>query len=185
MMSMERKRPGLLELIRGAVERLEQIGALVRVKENPNLSYEAQFYSIRELEVYLDLVTFLAEGFDKLYAGGVSLQSQGLLALRESVRARVPSCEKLRQGVAHMTTSIQRIKSVTVAFNLDSELSPYEAGLLAINTEPVRSGELIDRLLNFELAKGDMTALAPMTAVSKRLTPRDPSNNVKIGYFYF
>lgn len=168
--------PGLLELIRGAVERLEQIGALVRVKENPNLSYEAQFYSIRELEVYLDLVTFLAEGFDKLDAGGVSLQSQGLLALRESVRARVPSCEKLRQGVAHMTTSIQRIKSVTVAFNLDSELSPYEAGLLAINTEPVRSGELIDRLLNFELAKGDMTALAPMTAVSKRLTPREKAS---------
>ena len=168
--------PGLLELIRGAVERLEQIGALVRVKENPNLSYEAQFYSIRELEVYLDLVTFLAEGFDKLDAGGVSLQSQGLLALRESVRARVPSCEKLRQGVAHMTTSIQRIKSVTVAFNLDSELSPYEAGLLAINTEPVRSGELIDRLLNFELAKGDMTALAPMTAVSNRLTPREKAS---------
>ncbi|MBO5042414.1 MAG: hypothetical protein J6D87_05560 [Clostridia bacterium] len=168
--------PGLLELIRGAVERLEQIGALVRVKENPNLSYEAQFYSIRELEVYLDLVTFLAEGFDKLDADGVSLQSQGLLALRESVRARVPSCEKLRQGVAHMTTSIQRIKSVTVAFNLDSELSPYEAGLLAINTEPVRSGELIDRLLNFELAKGDMTALAPMTAVSKRLTPREKAS---------
>ena len=168
--------PGLLELIRGAVERLEQIGALVRVKENPNLSYEAQFYSIRELEVYLDLVTFLAEGFDKLDADGVSLQSQGLLALRESVRARVLSCEKLRQGVAHMTTSIQRIKSVTVAFNLDSELSPYEAGLLAINTEPVRSGELIDRLLNFELAKGDMTALAPMTAVSKRLTPREKAS---------
>lgn len=168
--------PGLLELIRGAVERLEQIGALVRVKENPNLSYEAQFYSIRELEVYLDLVKFLAEGFDKLDADGVSLQSQGLLALRESVRARVPSCEKLRQGVAHMTTSIQRIKSVTVAFNLDSELSPYEAGLLAINTEPVRSGELIDRLLNFELAKGDMTALAPMTAVSKRLTPREKAS---------
>lgn len=168
--------PGLLELIRGAVERLEQIGALVRVKENPNISYEGQFYSIRELEVYLDLVDFLAEGFDKLDAEGISLKSQGLLALRESVRARVPSCDKLRQGVEQMTTSIQRIKSVTVAFNLDSEMSPYEAGLLAINTEPVRSGELIDRLLNFELAKGDMTALAPMTAVSKRLTPREKAS---------
>ena len=67
--------PGLLELIRGAVERLEQIGALVRVKENPNLSYEAQFYSIRELEVYLDLVKFLAEGFDKLDADGISLST--------------------------------------------------------------------------------------------------------------
>ncbi|MBE6558643.1 MAG: hypothetical protein E7661_06510 [Ruminococcaceae bacterium] len=168
--------PGLLELIRGAVERLEQIGALVRVKENPGISYEAQFYSIRELEVYLDLVKFMAEGFDKLDAKGILLKSQGLLALRESVRARVPSSEKLRQGVEHMTTSIRNIKSVTVAFNLDSEMAPYEAGLLSINTEPVRSGELIDRLLNFELAKGDMTALAPMTAVSKRLTPREKSS---------
>ena len=168
--------PGLLALIRGAVERLEQIGALVRVKENPGISYEAQFYSIRELEVYLDLVKFMAEGFDKLDTEGILLKSKGLLALRESVRTRVPACEKLRRGVEHMTTSIQRIKSVTVAFNLDSEMSPYEAGLLSINTEPVRSGELIDRLLNFELAKGDMTALAPMTAVSKRLTPREKAS---------
>ena len=78
--------PGLLALIRGAVERLEQIGALVRVKENPGISYEAQFYSIRELEVYLDLVKFMAEGFDKLDTEGILLKSKGLLALRESVR---------------------------------------------------------------------------------------------------
>lgn len=167
---------GLLDLIRGAAERIAEIGSLVRVKENPNISYEGQFYSIRELEVYLDLVSFMAEGFDKLDAEGIPLRSEGLIAFRDSVRARVPTCEKLRKGTEQMVTSIQNIKSVTIAFNLDSEMSPYEAGLLSINTEPVRSGELIDRLLNFELAKGDMTALAPMTAVSKRLTPREKAS---------
>lgn len=168
--------PVLLELVRGAAERLTEIGSLVRVKENPNITYEAQFYSVRELEVYLDLVEFLEGSFGKLEAEGISLKSQGFLSWRESVRERVPICQKLRQGTAHMVTSIQNIKSVTIAFNLDSELSPYEAGLLSINTEPVRSGELIDRLLNFELAKGDMTALAPMTAVAKRMTPREKAS---------
>lgn len=167
---------GLLTLIRGAAERLEEIGSLVRVKETPNISYEAQLYSIRELEVYLDLVSFMSDGFEQLEAEGIELRSEGLMALRDSVRARVPACERLRRGVEQMETSIRNIKSVTVAFNLDSEMSPYEAGLLSINTEPVRSGELIDRLLNFELAKGEMTALAPMTAVSKRLTPREKAS---------
>lgn len=170
------ERPVLLSLIRGAADRLSEISSLVRVKENPNLSYEAQFYSVRELEVYLDLVDFLDDHLKQLDSEGKPLKSEGLIAFRDSVKERVPVCQKLRQGVERMATSIQNIKSVTIAFNLDSELSPYEAGLLSINTEPVRSGELIDRLLNFELAKGDMTALAPMTAVSKRMTPREKAS---------
>lgn len=170
------ERPTLLQLVRGATERLAEIGQLMRVKENPNISYEAQFYSIRELEVYLELVDFLSNNFDKLESEGIPLKSPGFLAFRDSVNEQLPICQKLRKGTEQMVTSIQRIKSVTVAFNLDSELSPYEAGLLSVNTEPVRSGELIDRLLNFELAKGDMTALSPMTAVSKRLTPREKAS---------
>ena len=167
------EKPKLLSLVRGMAQMLSDIDSLVRVKESPDLSYEAQFYSIKELEIYLDLVDFLAKGFEELKSDGTPVSSYGFVSLSESVRARIPQCQKLRQGVNEMLASVKNIKSITVGFNLDADLTPYEAGLLSINTEPIRSGELIDRLLNFDLKKGEFTALAPMTAVSKRMTPRE------------
>ncbi len=170
------EKPKLLNLIQGMAERLSDIDSLVRVKVQPDLSYESQFYSIKELEIYIDLVEFLSRGFDELEADGTPVVSYGFVALAQSVKERLPLCQKLKEGTAEMMVSIKNIKSVTIGFNLDADLSPYEAGLLAVNTQPIRSGELIDRLLNFEIKKGDFSAIAPMTAVSKRLTPRERSS---------
>lgn len=167
------EKPKLLSLIKGMAERLSDIDSLVRVKERPDLSYESQLYSIKELEIYIDLVEFLSQGFEELENNGTPVMSYGLVSLSQSVKARLPQCQKLKEGVDEMMLSVKNIKSVTIGFNLDADLSPYEAGLLAINTEPIRSGELIDRLLNFEIKKNEYSALAPMTAVSKRMTPRE------------
>lgn len=170
------EKPKLLDLVRRMAQSLADIDSLVRIKERPDLSFEAQFYSIKELEIYLDLVDMLHEGFSELENDGTPVTSYGFVSLWQSVKDRIPACQKLRAGTNEMMTSIKSIKSVTIGFNLDADLSPYEAGLLAVNTQPIRSGELIDRLLNFEIKKGEFSALAPMTAVSKRLTPKEQAS---------
>ncbi len=165
--------PPLLQMLRDASDLLGQIEENVKRRDSSGDSFESQFFSIRELEIYVDLVDCMQNAFDALDEAGISLRSEGLLALRDSVAARTETVNELRGGLSRMVMAVKDIKSVTIGFNLDTNLSPFEAGLLSINDRPVRSGELIDRLLNLELAKDDMTALAPMTAVTKRLTPRE------------
>ena len=165
--------PPLRRMLCDAAELLSQIEENVKRRDNSGDSFESQFFSIRELEIYIDLVDCMHNAFLALEAEGCHLRSEGFIALRESVDAQMATVNELRAGLSRMLMAVKDIKSVTIGFNLDTNLSPFEAGLLSINDRPVRSGELIDRLLNLELEKDDMTALAPMTAVTKRLTPRE------------
>ena len=165
--------PPLLQMLRDASDLLSQIEENVKRRDSSGDSFESQFFSIRELEIYIDLVDCMQNAFAAVESAGYSLYSAGFVALRDSVAAQNETINELREGLSRMVMAVKDIKSVTIGFNLDTNLSPYEAGLLSINDRPVRSGELIDRLLNLELAKDDMTALAPMTAVTKRLTPRE------------
>ena len=165
--------PPLLQMLRDASDLLSQIEENVKRRDSSGDSFESQFFSIRELEIYIDLVDCMQNAFAAVKTAGYSLRSAGFVALRDSVAAQTETVNELREGLSRMVMAVKDIKSVTIGFNLDTNLSPYEAGLLSINDRPVRSGELIDRLLNLELAKDDMTALAPMTAVAKRLTPRE------------
>ena len=165
--------PPLLQMLRDASDLLSQIEENVKRRDSSGDSFESQFFSIRELEIYIDLVDCMQNAFAAVESAGYSLRSAGFAALRDSVAAQTETVNELREGLSRMVMAVKDIKSVTIGFNLDTNLSPYEAGLLSINDRPVRSGELIGRLLNLELAKDDMTALAPMTAVTKRLTPRE------------
>ena len=165
--------PPLLQMLRDASDRLSQIEENIKRRDSSGDSFESQFFSIRELEIYIDLVDCMQNAFAAVEITGYTLHSAGFVALRDSVAAQTETVNELREGLSRMVMAVKDIKSVTIGFNLDTNLSPFEAGLLSINDRPVRSGELIDRLLNLELAKDDMTALAPMTAVTKRLTVRE------------
>ncbi len=165
--------PPLLQMLRDATELLGQIEGNSKRRDNGNDSFESQFFTIRELEVYIDLANCMRQAFQTIEAEGFILRSEGFEALRESVAGQMDTVAELSKGLSRMVMAVENIQSVTIGFNLDTNLFPYEAGLLSINDKPVRSGELIDRLLSLELAKDDLTALAPMTAVSKRLTARE------------
>ena len=165
--------PPLRQMLRDASDLLCQIEENVKRRDSSGDSFESQFFSIHELEIYIDLVDCMQNAFDAVETDGFTLRSEGFQALRKSVAEQTDTVDELRAGLSRMVMAVKDIKSVNIGFNLDTNLSPYEAGLLSINDRPVRSGELIDRLLNLELAKDDMTALAPMTAVTKRLTPRE------------
>ena len=165
--------PPLLQMLRDASVLLGQIEENSKRRDSGNDSFESQLFTIRELEVYVDLVNCMQNGFKAVEAEGFTLRSKGFEALRESVEGQMETVDELNKGLSRMVMAVENIKSVTIGFNLDTNLFPFEAGLLSINDRPIRSGELIDRLLSLEFEKDDLTTLAPMTAVSKRLTARE------------
>ena len=134
--------PPLLQMLRDASELLGQIEENSKRRDSGNDSFESQLFTIRELEVYVDLVNCMQNGFKAVEAEGFTLRSEGFEALRESVEEQVQTVDELSKGLSRMVLAIENIKSVTIGFNLDANLFPFEAGLLSINDRPIRSGEL-------------------------------------------
>ena len=71
--------------------------------------------------------------------------------------------EKLKE----LTSRVSEIKSVTIGVNLDGQLKASSAGLLAVNSEPFKSGELIDRILRLNFKNDDLTCIAPLIPYDK------------------
>ena len=76
----------------------------------------------------------------------------------------------LTDRLDRISVDIEQIKSVTVGINLDAQLRPREAGVVAIHSEYFKSGEWIDKLLRLEFTQKDFTCIAPLTVLSKKLT---------------
>jgi DNA mismatch repair protein MutS len=163
--------PELTEMIDKSVGILKNIDELRRFKEKSYES-EALLYSVKEIEVYINLIDLMAE---KLSVCKDKINSEGMKKLCDYVLTEAESVEykNLKENTAKLTVSINNIKSVTIGCNLDSTLSPYESGILSINTEYIRSGDLIDRLLSLDNKKDEFTALAPLVASGKQFTARE------------
>ena len=114
----------LLQMLRDASDLLSQIEENVKRRDSSGDSFESQFFSIRELEIYIDLVDCMQNAFDTVEAEGYTLRSEGLTALRDSVREQTKTVDELRAGLSRMVMAVKDIKSVTIGFNLDTNLSP-------------------------------------------------------------
>lgn len=79
----------------------------------------------------------------------------------------------LTDRLERISIDIEQIKSITVGINLDAQLRPREAGVIAIHSEYFKSGEWIDKLLRLEFTHKDFTCIAPLTLLSKKLTAQE------------
>ena len=163
--------PELTVMIDKSVQVLKNIDELRRIKEK-SYDNEKMIYSVKEIEIYINLIDLMAE---TLRACKDKIQSEAMKNLYDYVLTDADSEEykRLKENTAKLTISINNIKSVTIGCNLDSTLSPYESGILSINTEYIRSGDLIDRLLSLDNKKDEFTTLAPLVASSKQFTARE------------
>ncbi|MEF3303031.1 MutS-related protein [Paenibacillus sp. GYB003] len=129
-----------------------------------------QLTSVSEIELYVGLIDKLYDFF-RQHEGVYS--SAALKAFAANVK-RIRESESygaLKAEHAKMAKSIRSIKSFTIGVNLDAKLRPAEAGVVAIHTEPFRSGHLIDKLLRVDFGDDGYTCLAPLEAVGKGLAP--------------
>lgn len=159
----------LLAMLVKLLPELEDMRELYVMDKGGAEDATSALYSVSEIELYLDCLGKLYAFFQQ---DRLSWQSEGWNLFAEEVRREYESEEfqRLREETGKLASSIRNIKSITIGINLDAQLKPVEAGIVSVNTEPFKSGTIMDRLLRAEFSKDDYQCLAPLEAVGKGLS---------------
>ena len=125
------------------------------------------FFVINEIELYIKCVNYLAESYKKLEN---PLEATGFKNLFEYITEIYESEEykNLIKNIASLNFRINNIKSVTIGANLDSQLRITNAGIVTVNNQEFKSGELLDMLLRLDMKKTEYTTIAPLVMTNKR-----------------
>ncbi|MBQ9802290.1 MAG: hypothetical protein IJW51_04390 [Clostridia bacterium] len=124
---------------------------------------------ITEIELYISSIDVLYEG---LCREKHDYQSAALCLLRDHIAKLVESeyYVDLNRRLEELTSRVREIKSVTVGVNLDAQLRPRDAGVLAINSEPFRSGDTLQKILRLNLKNDEYTCIAELVPFGKKQT---------------
>jgi hypothetical protein len=161
--------PALIALIG---ELREQIGILEDLcrSEDATSDNETCVRDLVLLTVYTRLIKKTHERLAEIPAKSACVKRLGDILTRITADIDFTA---LTDRLERISVDIEQIKSVTVGINLDAQLRPHEAGVLAIHSEYFKSGEWIDKLLRLEFAHKDFNCIAPLTPLSKKLTAQE------------
>ncbi|MEM7132048.1 MAG: hypothetical protein AAF702_37410 [Chloroflexota bacterium] len=103
---------------------------------------------IGELDLFLECVN----GFHAALSSADKLQSTGLQQLHRLIvdTTNDPRFTSLQSELPELQATVQQTASVTIGVNLDHNLRPHEATLLAINGEKFSEASMLDRLFGRE-----------------------------------
>lgn len=158
--------PALGTVLRETIPVLYDILALRRLDDELGTSGEDYLYSITEIELYVSCIDQLAKGLSPL---APALKSRGFRALASRIAELAESeyYRELNEALSRLSARIREVKSITVGVNLDAKLRPESAGVLSVNAEPFKSGELLDKILRMSFRQDAMTCIAPLCPFDK------------------
>ena len=170
--------PSLASTLNKLIPILTDITELRRMSSDPEYSAESYLYSITEVELYISLLSQLREGFSMIKD---NLTSRAFKHLYEIIEKLTESdyYRDINRQLEALTSRVREVKSVTIGVNLDSRLKVESAGVLSINNDKFKSGQLIDRVLRLDFKAGEMTCIAPLTPFRK-----DQSENQQLALSY-
>ena len=123
--------------------------------------------SLTEIELYISCIDVLHAGLSpvrgNLRGGAFTTLSDRITELAESEYYR-----DLNEKLSELTTRVREIKSVTIGVNLDAQLRPSEAGVLSINSEPFRSGDVLEKILRLNFKNDQYTCIASLVPFGKK-----------------
>ncbi len=140
--------PGLLPLLYETVDRLTDIREIIR-RKGTYLDTDRGLYALRQLELYYDVVDSLADFYERHSEHFASAEFRDIFGDIAAIAAGA-EYTALRKNTAAAVEEIRNVRSITVGFNIDAALTPYEAGLLSINDTQIESGGMIDRILRLD-----------------------------------
>ncbi len=145
---------------------LSDITELRRMGADTGASTESYLYSITEVELYTSLMEHLKKGLLPLKA---SLRSRAFCAFAERISYLTESeyYKDLNEKLNELTKRVREIKSITVGVNLDAQLRPESAGVLSVNNEYFKSGEILDRILRLDFKENEYTTIASLVPFRK------------------
>ncbi len=135
----------------------------VRVVKDPTVLHEVAWRA-SELETIVDSVQSLNTVFTRL---GDGLNSAGLRQLRDTVAAIAsdPTFQHLVQALPDLLGQLRLSASVTIGVNLDHNLRPVEATLLAVNDRKFTASSLLSKLLGRSSASWE--GVAPLHSAAR------------------
>lgn len=128
---------------------------------------ESYLESITEIELYISSLKILHEGLSPLRS---HLRSAAFRALADRIGELVTSeyYAELNQKLSELTSRVRDIRSVTIGVNLDAQLRPSSAGVLSINSESFRSGDVIEKILRLNFKDDEYTCIANLVPFGKK-----------------
>ena len=166
------KEPRLTSLIEELLPMLEIIQDLYKLRESSH-EVEGQVYSIKLIETYISFIKTMVSRVNEFKDG---IKSHSMLSFINDLNYISDSDEfkNLVKNTEKLSHDINTIKSVTVCMNLDPCFNAYEFGILSLNSEPIVSKSLIDRLLSKQEEHG-FSSLCDLQVTSRHITKEEKS----------
>lgn len=123
--------------------------------------------SITEIELYVSSVEILHTALTQVRE---RVKSPAFAALTELITQLAESdyYRELNQKLSELTQRVREIKSITIGVNLDSQLRPSSAGVLSINPEAFKSGDVLDKILRMNFKNDAYTCIANLVPFGKK-----------------
>ncbi len=161
------KNPGLVDKLTPMLSRLASLaqGNPLLGQRQRNLLLDTSD-RLAELDLYVTAVQAIYEALS-----GATLQSPALLRLRENLLALVnnPDFQALRDDLPELRAPLEKITSLTVGINLDPDLKPISAALMAINSHPISEPlSFLEKLIGVSSEDGETGIAALHTLPGNR-----------------
>jgi len=123
--------------------------------------------SITEIELYISSIDVLHRGLSECKD---SIRSHAFTTLYSHIKELVESeyYHELNKKLSELTNRVREIKSVTIGVNLDSQLRPSQAGVLSINSEAFKSGDVLEKILRLNFKEDEYTCIANLVPFGKK-----------------
>ncbi len=158
--------PALSDMMRRIAPIMADISELRRMEAEISESTESYLYSITEIELYISCVELLRDGFRDAEGQYTSRAFTEFAAYVREISESEYYAE-LNKKLGELTARVREIRSVTIGVNLDGQLRPETAGVLSINSERFKSGDVIDKILRFDFKNDAYTCIASLVPFRK------------------
>ena len=162
--------PSLLDTLHRLVPVLQDITELRRLESDSSEDDTASYLSsMTEIELYITCVDILHKGMTEVKS---NLRGTAFKRLCDCVMDLAESdyYRELNQKLTELTRRVREIKSVTIGVNLDAQLRPAQAGVLSINAQPFKSGEVLEKILRLNFKDDEYTCIASLVPFGKKQT---------------
>lgn len=123
--------------------------------------------SLTEIELYITSIETLHSGFTQVRKN-IKSRAFSILADRITELAESDYYAELNEKLNELTSRVRDIKSVTIGVNLDAQLRPSDAGVLSINSESFRSGDVLEKILRLNFKDDKYTCIANLVPFGKK-----------------
>ncbi len=138
----------------------------IRRLSTESTNTDSYLYSITEIELYISAMELLNSGLEPIKD---KLKSDGFKRLAERVFELTNSeyYKDLNVRLKELTSRVREVKSVTIGVNLDARLRPDSAGVLSVNNEYFKSGQLLQKILRLDFRNDEYTCIASLVPFKK------------------